>query len=95
MTYIVKWRERLAGDFGQRQQVCATLKEAEEWRGAVKAMGGVDLAILPQTYAGPAKRKKIQIVDAEGRTWDPGTETFQSAEELDALAAEVNALLRK
>jgi hypothetical protein len=93
MAYIVKWREH-SGD-SPRQQVCATLKEAEEWRGAVKAMGGVDLAILPQTYRELRRPKQIQIIDPEGRVWDPRREKFQSADEVAALAAEVNALLRK
>jgi len=90
MAYIVKWRER-PGET-PRQQVCATLKEAEEWRGAVKAMGGVDLAILPQTYRELRRPKEVQILDPEGRQWDPRTETFRDVEQ---LAAEVNALLRK
>lgn len=91
MAYIVKWRERSSDSL--RQQVCATLKEAEEWRGAVKSMGGSDVAILPQTHAGPARRRKqIQVIDPEGRVWDPELETFRGVEQ---LASEVNALLRK
>jgi hypothetical protein len=60
-----------------------------EWRAAVKAVGGKDIAVLPQTLAQPKKRKALQILDAEGRAWDASSETFT------ALVTEVNALLRK
>ena len=74
MTYVVKWREHASEQL--RQQECATQAEAYEWRAAVKAVGGVDLAIVPLTYAQAPKRKMIQIIDADERVWDRASETF-------------------
>jgi hypothetical protein len=90
MPYIVKWRER-TGD-SLRQQECPTKAEAMQWFNAVKAMGGVDAVVLPHAQARPLRPKRIQVIDPEGRVWNPDSETFENVEK---IAAEINALLRK
>lgn len=85
-AYIVRWRER-AGE-PLRQQKCATHGEALQWFAAVKAMGGVDAVVLPHEHARPLRPKQIQVIDPEGRVWDPHSESFQE------LVADVRALLR-
>lgn len=84
--YIVQWRE-CAGD-PLRQQKCTTRAEAGEWSAAARACGAVDVAVLPEVQLRLRQPKRMQIIDPEGRLWNPRTETFQT------LVSEVNQLLK-